>query len=143
MHPVFQYPVAPYRYLLSIGYLVMADIASPNLFVCCCRTWICLDITRFMRSSARHPAGPHGRLAQNSQTGSHCWGREVSTQFAQQFVTAMTTPPLVSCFVWTQSGVLSPVLFSLYFDQVISQLRHIGMGYYMNEIIIHWSIYTC
>ena len=31
-----------------------------------------------------------------------------------------------------QGGVLSPILFSLYFDQLISRLRHIGMGCHMN-----------
>ena len=57
----------------------------------------------FMRSNASHPAGPHGRFAQkNSKSGSHCWGREVSTQFAQQFAkTAETAPPLVGCIVWS------------------------------------------
>ena len=38
----------------------------------------------FMRSIARHPAGPHGRLAQKRKSGPHCWGREGSTQFAQR-----------------------------------------------------------
>ena len=28
-------------------YLFMADITNPDLFVCSCRIWICLDITRF------------------------------------------------------------------------------------------------
>ena len=56
----------------------------------------------FMRSSVSHPAGPHGRLAKkNGKSGSHCWGREVSTQFAQQFVTAVTAPPLIGCVVWS------------------------------------------
>ena len=40
-------PIAPYQYLLPTMYLFMADIANPDLFVCGCRTWICLDITRF------------------------------------------------------------------------------------------------
>ena len=30
---------------VSTMYLFMADIANPDLFVCSCRTWICLDIT--------------------------------------------------------------------------------------------------
>ena len=46
MHPAFN-PVAPYGYLLPTVYLFMADIANPDLFVCGCRTGICLDITRF------------------------------------------------------------------------------------------------
>ena len=42
-----QYRVAPYGYLPPTMYLFMADIAYPYLFVYGCRTWICLDITRF------------------------------------------------------------------------------------------------
>ena len=33
--------------MLPTVYLFMADIVNPNLCVCGCRTWICLDITRF------------------------------------------------------------------------------------------------
>ena len=33
-----------------------------------------------------------------------------------------------------QGGVLSPILFSLYLDQLISRLRHIGMGCHMNGL---------
>ena len=56
-----------------------------------------------MRSNASHPAGPHGRLSpKNGKSGTHCWGREGATQFAQQFVTAVTAPPLVGCVVWSQ-----------------------------------------
>ena len=40
-------PVAPYRFLLPTMCLFMAYIANPDFFVCGCRTWICLDITRF------------------------------------------------------------------------------------------------
>ena len=35
----------------------------------------------------------------NGKSGSHSWGREGSTQFAQQLVSA---PPLVGCVVWSQ-----------------------------------------
>ena len=35
------------RYLLPTVYLCMVDIANPDLLVCCCQTWICLDITLF------------------------------------------------------------------------------------------------
>ena len=45
MHPVFN-PVALYGYLRPTVYLFMADIANPDLVMCSCRTWICLDITR-------------------------------------------------------------------------------------------------
>ena len=33
-----------------------------------------------------------------------------------------------------QGGVLSPILFSLYLDQLISRLRHSGMGFHMNGL---------
>ena len=62
-----------------------------------------------MRSSASHPPGPHDRLAQNGKLGPHCWGWEVSTQFARQFVTAVTAPPLVGRVVW--SPLLSVMLY--------------------------------
>ena len=55
-----------------------------------------------MRSRASHPAGPHDRLVQkNGKLGTHCCRRVVSTQFAQQFVSAVTDPPLVGCVVWS------------------------------------------
>ena len=53
----------------------------------------------FMRSSASQPSGPHGRLAQKTVN------REVSTQFTQQFVSPVTTPPLVGCVVWSRYDV--------------------------------------
>ena len=59
----------------------------------------------FVNSSASHPAGPHGRHAQkNGKSGPHCWGREGSTQFAQQFVTA---PSLVCCVVWSLTALFN------------------------------------
>ena len=48
----------------------------------------------FMRLSAGHPAGRHDRLGQNAKSGPLCWGRAVSTQFARQFVTAVTAHSL-------------------------------------------------
>ena len=54
VHPVFN-PVAPYGYLLSDMYLLMADITNPDLFVYSCRTWIGLDFTRFCEQQ-RHPS---------------------------------------------------------------------------------------
>ena len=35
-----------------------------------------------------------------------------------------------------QGGVLSPVLFSIYLDQLIVQLRHLGMGCYINGLFV-------
>ena len=80
-----------YIYLLSTMYLFMADNAHPDLFVCGCRTWICLDIAHFITSSATHPDGPHGRLAKkNGKSSLHCCGMKISTQFSQQFATTAT-----------------------------------------------------
>ena len=50
----------------------------------------------FVSSSTSHPACP-----KNGKSGPHCWGREDSTQFAQQLVSAVTAPPLVNCVVWS------------------------------------------
>ena len=56
----------------------------------------------FMRSSVGHPANSHGRLAQRTvNQGHHFWRREVSTQFAQQSVTAVTSPLLEYYAVWS------------------------------------------
>ena len=41
-----------------------------------------------------------------------------------------------------QGGVLSPVLFSIYLDQLIGQLRHLGMGCYMNGLFTGVFIYA-
>ena len=43
-----------------------------------------------------------GLPQKNGKSGPHCWGWEGSAQFAQQFVTAVTTPPLVCSVVWSQ-----------------------------------------
>ena len=62
-------PVAPYEYLLSNRYLFIADIANPDSFVYCCRTWISLDITRFYEeqrqpySCSAYPASQKKKLA--------------------------------------------------------------------------------
>ena len=56
----------------------------------------------FVRSSASHPTGPHGRHAKNGNSGPQCWGRGGSTQFAQQLESAVTAAPLVGCVVWSQ-----------------------------------------
>ena len=96
MHSVFN-TVAPYRYLLPIMYLFMADIANPDLFVCGCLTWICVDITRFYEEQRQPASGSAWAACPKSVP--YCWRREVLTQFARQFVTAMTAQPLVGCVV--------------------------------------------
>ena len=40
--------------------------------------------------------------------------------------------------VLKQGGVLSPVLFSIYLDQ----LKHLGMGYYMNGLFTELFVYA-
>ena len=49
-------------------------------------------------------------LRKNCKSAPHWWGREVSTQFAQQFVSAVIAPPLVGCVVW--SHIDSLILFN-------------------------------
>ena len=41
-----------------------------------------------------------------------------------------------------QGGVMSPILFSLQLDQLISQLRHIGMGFHINGLFTGVFIYA-
>ena len=71
-----------------------------------------------MRSSASHPAGPHGRVG---NSGPHCWGHEVSTQFAQQFITVVTTPPLVGCVGWSQTSAIKTAIVQDDLDIVMTQ----------------------
>ena len=101
VHQVFN-PVTPYGYLLLNMYLFIADIANPDSFVCGCRTWICLDFIRFYEAQ-RQPSSGSACTAclKNGKSGPHCWAREVSTQFAQQYVSAVTAPPLVCCIIWS------------------------------------------
>ena len=76
----------------------MADIANPDFEVV--GPGLVLTSPVFVRSSASHPATPHGRLAKKTVYREPiAGGREGSTQFAQQFVTAVTDPPLVGCVV--------------------------------------------
>ena len=80
-------------YLLPKVYLFMADSANIELFVCSCRTWICLDITRFYEEQRQPSSGSAWPACQhNGKSG---------TQLAQQFVTTVTAPPNVGCVVWS------------------------------------------
>ena len=92
--PVFN-PVAPYRYILPTVYLFMPDIENQDLFVCCCRTWICLDITRLYEEKSSS-GSEWLAFSKNCKSGPLFLGQEVSTQFAQQLAkTGLTVPPLV------------------------------------------------
>ena len=98
-------PVAPYGYLLPNVYLFMADIASPDLFVCVfVGPGFVSTSLAFMRSSANHASGLYGRLAQNPVN------REGLTQCAQQFV---TTPLFFGCIVWSLSSSSSFNFYTL------------------------------
>ena len=98
-------PVAPYRYLLPTVYLFVPDIVNLNLFVCACRTWICIDIARFYEerchpSIGSAPAWPACKKTVN--LGPPLMGSVVSTQFAQQSaITDVTAPPLICCIDWS------------------------------------------
>ena len=50
----------PVGYLLPTVYLFMAYVANPDLFVCVCRTWMCLDITRFYEEQRQPSSGSEG-----------------------------------------------------------------------------------
>ena len=73
----------------------------------------------FVSSSASHPAGPHDRHAQKTVNRAPIAGggrvrhnlREGSTQFAQQFLSAVTAPPLVGCVVWSVLSSFSLNIF--------------------------------
>ena len=65
---------------------------------------------QFMKSSASHPAGPHGRLPPPKGKSGTIDGAGVSTQFAQKFVTAVTAPPLVGCVVYLSDLAIQKIL---------------------------------
>ena len=59
VHPVFNH-VAHYRYLIPNMYLSVADITKPVLLMCCCRTWISLDIVCFYEEQCQPSNGEIG-----------------------------------------------------------------------------------
>ena len=70
-------PVAPYGYLLPNMYLFIADITNPDLFDVVGPGLVSTS-PAFVRSSASHPAGPHGQLApKNGYWGSIAGGGKV------------------------------------------------------------------
>ena len=74
-------PVAPYRYLLH--------------------SCICLWHISQIQTGLCVVVGPDFVSPKNGKSGSHYWGREVSTQRAQQLAkTAVTVQLLVGCVVW-------------------------------------------
>ena len=86
----------------GLGWYYMADIENPDMFVSGCQIGICLDITSFYEEQRQPSSGSTWPACKkNGKSGTHRWGQEVSTQFAQQFVTGVTAPPLVACVVWS------------------------------------------
>ena len=72
--------------MLPTVYSPAADIANPDFFRVVVRPGLGSTSPAFMRSSASQPAGRHDPLAlKNGRSGPHCWGWELSTQFAQRF----------------------------------------------------------
>ena len=65
--------VVPYIYLLPNMYLFIADIANPRLFEVVGPGLVSTS-PAFVRSSASHSAGPHGRLAKKSVNRPHIAG---------------------------------------------------------------------
>ena len=43
-------------------------------------------------------------IPSDDESEPHYWGREVSIQVAQKFVTAVTDPPLVGCVAWSRQS---------------------------------------
>ena len=63
----------------------------------------------FVSSSASHPAGPHGRLAQKTVNRAPiAGGGKVRHNLHSSFESTVTAPPLVGCVVW--SHILFPVV---------------------------------
>ena len=76
-----------------------------------------------MKCSVSHPAGPHSRHSQkNGKSGTHYWGRDVSTHFAPQFVIAVTAPTLVNCIVWVHKESNRPLVSH---QLVVSQVNQV------------------
>ena len=66
----------------------------------------------------------------NGKSGPHCWGRKGSTQFAQQFLSAVTAPPLVGCVVWSQGCVSAGSL------NIIFNYSHFPNNYHQLLIVL-------
>ena len=98
VHPVFN-PVAPYGYLLPNMYFLWQISQLQTCLFKVVGPGLVSTSPAFVRSSASHPVGPHGRLVQKMVNRAPLQGAGLFDTFAQQFVTA---PPLVGCVVWSQ-----------------------------------------
>ena len=65
VHPVFNL-IAPYGYRLPYMYLFIADIQIQTRLFNVVGPGLVTTSPAFVRSSASHPAGPHGRRAQKT-----------------------------------------------------------------------------
>ena len=122
-------PVAPYGYLLSNHVFVYGRYHTSRLrLFSVVGPGLVSDITRFCEqqhqpsSGSAWPACP-----KNGKSGPHCWGREGSTQFAQQFLSAVTAPPLVGCVVWSQWSLVSIVYERKWRIQNFLTIYNVGM----------------
>ena len=101
-HPVFN----P-GYLMDIGFQIcicLWQISQIQTRLCdVVRSGFVSTSPTFMKSSASHPSGLHCRLVQKMVNCAPIAGAGGLTQFAQQFVSAVTAPPLVGCVVWSLS----------------------------------------
>ena len=94
------------RYLRYTQCSILLHIMDMCFLTCICLwishiqscVWVFVDITRFYEEQ-RHPSSGFAwpAFTKHCKSGPHCWGRDGSTQFAQQFVT-----PLVCCVVWSR-----------------------------------------
>ena len=106
-------PVAPYRYLLSTVYLFRADIANPDLFVCSCCTWICLEITRLYEEQRQPSSGSAWSACQNIVNRAPI---EFPAQFAHLLAKrAVIAPPLVGCVVWSIIRRINIAIVKIYY----------------------------
>ena len=83
--------------------------------MCSCWTWSFLDITHFYEKQRQpYSESAMAGLPKNGKSGPITGGVEVSTQLVQQFVTAVTVPPLVSCAIWSLDEWLIHTVMALY-----------------------------
>ena len=81
-----------------------------------------------------------GLSKKHSKSDPHCWAREGSTQFAQQFLTAVTDPTLVCCVVWSHyifiiGGIIKIIKYILHYDDLIPS----GAGLSKSCVIVSFS----
>ena len=113
-------------YLRILGAPIVQSCCTYHVFVygrCIC--WICIDITRFYEEQHHPSRASAWPVCQTPQLIRQpiAGGGRVSTQCVQQFVTAVTAPPIVGCVVWRFPLVVSfhivnnrniPILFSIF-----------------------------